>query len=229
MNRTAGKVNWGSEELKPTGGREETKKIPFLQMSGNDKSWKVRIVSDDPLRYWCHFTQNTKGSTVKVNCTLNDQCPVNIEKTKTPCGGTQADARFYLKVIDKEDGEIKVLDVGKQIVNGIGELISNPEYGHCKNYDITINKGPKGSMPLYTVTAARQNTPITDEENVLIANSDNKEHEDYIDLEGRSQPLTAETLGKILGLVEKTAAKPAAKEASGKSEEFDDIQWGEDE
>lgn len=227
MVRTAGKVSWGSDELKPTGGREEGKKIPFLQMSGNDKSWKVRVVSEDPIRYYCHFTQNSKGGTVKVNCTLDDQCPVSIEKTKTVCGGTQADARFYLKVIDRTDGTIKVLDVGKQIINGIGELIQNPEYGHCKNYDITINKGAKGSMPLYTVTAARQNTPITPEEQILIDNSGNSEHEDFIDLDQRAKPLGADAILKILG-IEKSATASKSKPASNDNEEFDDIEWGDE-
>lgn len=243
MNRKVGKVSWDSPDMKTNNSsNEETKKIPFLTMSGYGKSWKVRVVSEDPLRYYCHFTTDKSGKIVKVNCTLNDDCPVFIEKTKTPCAGNQPDTRYYLKVIDRaaqakprdDNPVIKVLDVGKQIINAIGEYISNPEYGHCLNYDITINKGEKGTMPLYTITPARQNTELTTEEQQLIANSEDPDHEDCIDLESRIQPLTGETVQKILGLEEtattvkkdKSTDKPVKKSAS--DEEFDDIDWDDE-
>ena len=236
MNRKVGKVDWGSPALNTNNGEgEETKKIPFLTMKGNNKSWKVRVVSENPLRYWCHFTTDKSGKTVKVNCTLDDSCPVYVEKTKTPCAGTQADARYYLKVIDREDGTIKVLDVGKQIVNAIGEYIADPDWGHCSGYDITINKGAKGAMPLYTVNASPNKGDLTDEEKQLVANSEDPDHDDFIDLESRIQPLTGEVVGKILGLVETTSSKPKTATAAvttsqaleDDDEEFD-VSWDDD-
>jgi hypothetical protein len=166
-------------------------------MKGFGKSWRGRIVSEEPLRYWAHFTLDKDGRTTKVNCTLDESCPIFIEKTKTLCAGNQPEARYYIKFLDRKDNKIKVLDVGKQIVNGIGGLIDNPDWGHCKDYDITIKKGAEGTMPLYTVEPAPHKA-LTAEELVLVANSDDPDHEDFLNLEERIQPHTAEFLNKIL-------------------------------
>ena len=230
MNSKVGKVAWGSPELKTNTGSEEVKKIPFLNMAGYGKSWKVRVISEQPERYYCHFTTDKSGKTIKINCTLNNDCPVHIEKTKTPCGGVQADSRFYLKVLDRTDTTIKVLDVGKQIINGIGELMANEDWGHCNGYDITISKGERGTMPLYTVAPSPHNE-LAAEEIELASNSENLEHEDFIDLNSRIQPLSVEVVNKILGLAEVTKPKTStASTASTTStdEEFDDIDWGDE-
>lgn len=216
MNRKVGKVSWNSPALNTNNNNnEQTKKIPFLTMSGYGKSWRVRIVSEDPLRYWCHFTTDKNGQTAKVNCSLDENCPVHVEKTKSPCGGNQAEARFYLKALDRSDGTVRVLDVGKQIINGIGGYIDNPDWGHCKGYDVTIKKGDKGSMPLYTV-APSPAKPLTEAELQLAADSEDPDHENFIDLESRIKPLTAETINKILkgGDSTTSAAKPTAVTAA---------------
>ena len=198
MNRQVGKVSWDSPVVNINlPSREEGKKIPFINMNGYNKSWKVRVVSEEPLHYLCHFTTDKNGKPVKVNCSLTDDCPVNVERTKTTCRGSQAESRFYLKVIDREDNKVKVLDIGKQIVNAIGSLVSNPDWGHCKNYDVKIIKGKEGTNPLYKVEPSPHKALSADEEQ-LIADSDNSGHEDYIDLESRTKPNSVEVLNKIL-------------------------------
>jgi hypothetical protein len=229
MNRKVETVDWSSSE----GGTDikETKPLPFLKLDGFSKSWKVRVVSEKPLKYWTHFTVGKNGQTVKVNCSLDDDCPVQIEKTKSACGGSQAEARFFVKIIDRSDGQIKVLDVGKQIVNGIGDLVRNPEYGPCSEYDITISKGAKGDNPLYKITPARNNSPLSAEEVERIKNSENTNHADFIDLNSRAQPLASESIKKILGLESKkvSSTKPSKAEAPAKAEEeFEDIDWEAD-
>lgn len=199
MNRKVGKVSWSSPAVNTNDNRgdKDAKKIPFLSLEGFGKSWKVRVLSEDPLRYWCHFTTDKNNKTVKLNCTLDDSCPVQIEKTKTTCAGNQADARYYLKVLDRSDSQVKVLDVGKQIVSAIGNLIDNADWGHCRGYDVTVKKGEKGAMPLYTVEPSPHRA-LSDVENALANNSEDPDHVDFIDLESRIQPLTADTIGKIL-------------------------------
>lgn len=198
MSRQVGKVSWNSPEVNiDPPSREVGKKIPFINMNGYNKSWKVRVVSEEPLHYLCHFTTDKNGKPAKVNCSLTDDCPVVVEKTKTPCKGTQAESRFYLKVIDREDNKIKVLDVGRQIVNAIGSLVSNPDWGHCKNYDIKILKGKEGTNPLYKVEPS-PHKDLSAEEMQMISDSENPEHEDYIDLENRTKPNSVEVLNKIL-------------------------------
>lgn len=198
MNRQVGKVSWDSPVVNiASSSREEVKKIPFINMNGYNKSWKLRVVSEEPLHYLCHFTVDKNGKPIKVNCSLTDDCPVMVERTKTQCQGTQAESRFYLKVIDREDNKVKVLDVGRQIVNAIGSLISNPDWGHCKDYDIKIIKGKEGSNPLYKVEPS-PHKPLSSEEEQMVMNSENPEHEDYIDLESRTKPTSVEVLNKIL-------------------------------
>lgn len=223
MNRKVGKVSWDSPSLN-TNKKEESKKIPFLEMRDFNKSYKVRVVSEEPLQYWCHFTVDANGKSAKVNCTLEDTCPVMVEKTKTPCNGMQADKRYYFKCIDRSDNTIKVLDVGKQIVNAIGMLVSEPDYGPCKEYDITIKKGSKGTNPLYTVLPSPRK-PLTAEELQMINNSEDPDHEDFIDLESRIQPLQTESIRKILGLEDKKAPKKQ-KEEKLAEDEFD-VNWEE--
>ena len=208
MNRTSGKVSWRSPST-ATSGAEEGKKVPFLTMSGYGKAWKVRVVSEEPLMYWCHFTTDKNGKTAKVNCTLDSTCPAYVEKVKTACGGNHAEARFYLKAIDRSDGTIKVLDVGKQIINAIGGYIENADWGHCGGYDITIKKGEKGAMPLYTVEPSPHKA-LSEAEIQLAANSESSDHEDFIDLESRIKPLTAETINKILGNAESALKGPTS-------------------
>lgn len=217
MNRQVGKVSWDSPVVNISSpSREEVKKIPFINMNGYNKSWKLRVVSEEPLHYLCHFTSDKTGKPVKVNCSLDENCPVMVEKTKSPCQGTQAESRFYLKVIDREDNKVKVLDVGRQIVNAIGSLIANPDWGHCKNYDIKIIKGKEGSNPLYKVEPSPHKA-LSSEEEQMVSNSDNTEHEDFIDLESRTKPTSVEVLNKILKGGDLTTASLVSSKKSSTS------------
>ena len=161
---------------------------------------------------------------MKLNCTLDENCPVFIEKTKSICAGAQADARYYLKAIDRADGVLKVLDVGKQILNAIGGLIENPDWGHCKGFDVTIKKGKKGDMPLYTIEPSPHKA-LTNEDLEMIKNSEDPDSEDFIDLEARIQPLTAEVAGKILRGPDTNSSKSnfKSKPATKKSEDKEDF------
>jgi len=197
MTRQAGSVSWASTTAERPLQREEVKKIPFLDMTGHNRTWKLRVISDEPLRYWCHFALDRNKKVVKVNCSLTKDCPVFVEKTKSYCGGEQAEARFYIKAIDRTDNKVKVLDIGRQIINAIGNLVENPEWGHCRGYDIILKKGSKDDRPLYTV-APSPHKDLTAADLELIANSENPEHEDYIDIQSRIQPLPVEMISKIL-------------------------------
>jgi len=233
--RTVGKVSWGSPSS--SSDRTETKRLPFLEMKEHNKSWKIRVVSDDPMRYWCHWTVNKEGRKVKVNCTLNRDCPVVDEKTKAPCGGQAAQARYYIKVIDREDGKLKVLDAGIQIVKAIGELHRNEDWGHSKQYDITIKKGPKGANPLYSI-APSPKSALSTADLALVQASEDPTHADYIDLESRVKPLSADTIKKILmgneggdSFSDSSKRASATQKASAKAtqpESDDDIiEWDE--
>jgi hypothetical protein len=234
MNRKVGKVSWDSPTFNrgEKGDKKKDKKVPFLQLKGNNKSWKLRVVSEEPIRYWCHWTTNSKGEATKVNCTLDETCPVHNEKTKSMCAGQGAQSRFYLKVIDRTDNSIKVLDVGTQIISAIGELHNNEDWGHCNGYDITIKKGAQGQNPLYAVMPGSKK-PLTAEEKQLVLNSEDPDHDDFVDLESKVQPMSAASIRRILDMKdEEEQKKPADVESESetvedlkdKEEDFD-VNW----
>lgn len=244
MTDAFGEVEWGSVEAPQP--QEEKKQVPFLVLKEGDNV--VRLISAKPLQYKRHWVKDANGRLTKVNCSLDADCPVFVEKTKSTCKGTQGEKAFLLKVLDRVTGEIRVLDAGSQIVNAIGEWVQNPNYGIPTEYDINILRGkrddsPKkssGFTPLYTVEAMeKQALSITDKQ--LIADSENPNHEDFIDLKQRVQPMSADSIKRILAkdntrnTSSKAPAKSTGKAAFAKaaptpttqstSDDFDDIDW----
>jgi hypothetical protein len=69
-------------------------------------------------------------------------------------------------VIDRKDGKVKLLRFGHSIFKQIGALAVNDEYQFdiTPNYDMTIKKEGEGLDTEYNVTAARQDTEITEKE-----------------------------------------------------------------
>jgi len=208
MSKKVGAVEWGANQSGSS--LDPEKKIPFLEMKEFDKSYKVRVVSDQPFVYHCHWVENKEGKKLKVNCTLDDTCPVIDEKTRSRCAGSYAQTRYYVKVLDRKDGTIKVLDCGSQIFNQIAEFLQNEDWGHPKDFDISIKKGPRGANPLYSLSPSPKK-PLTDEEKSLVLNSNDPDHEDFIDLETRCQPLTADVISKLMnGEQLESAQRPRA-------------------
>jgi len=207
----SGRVSWASvAEASPTTKDKEAKPFPVIDMKGNNKTWKLRVLDSAPLSYRCHFVLDKNGKNTKVNCTLDDTCPVQVEKTKSLCGGLQGDRRFYLKVLDRATNLIQVIDVGPQIINGIGQLIENSDWGPCSEYDISLKKGAQGANPLYTVSPSPKK-PLTEEDLALLAASEDPEHADFIDLESRAKPLAADVINKIMKGGESIQASLAPK------------------
>lgn len=69
-------------------------------------------------------------------------------------------------IIDRETGELKIGQFGKNILGAIVALKKDPEYAFGEfpmPYDITISNTGEGASR-YSVIAARTNTPVTDAE-----------------------------------------------------------------
>lgn len=76
--------------------------------------------------------------------------------------------KYLIHVLDRATGEIKLLDKGKGVFEELKKFAMNPEYGDLRNYDVTITRTGTGWMDTeYSVTPARSNTPLTDEEIAL--------------------------------------------------------------
>jgi len=81
---------------------------------------------------------------------------------KLPWGKTRK--RYVIHVLDRSDGQVKLLEKGNGLFKEIKKYALNPEYGDPRQYDITITRKGSGLNTEYTVTPARQNTPLTPEE-----------------------------------------------------------------
>lgn len=73
--------------------------------------------------------------------------------------------KYIIHVIDRADGQLKLLDAGAGIFEELKKYAVNPEYGDLREYDVTITRKGTGWMDTeYSVTPARSNTPRTVDE-----------------------------------------------------------------
>ncbi|PEM30167.1 phosphoesterase [Bacillus wiedmannii] len=87
---------------------------------------------------------------------------------KQPYGKLKS--KYIIHVLDRTTGEVKLLDKGQGIFGELKKYAMNNEYGDLRNYDVTITMTKKGETWRdieYSVTPARSNTPLTDEEKAL--------------------------------------------------------------
>lgn len=106
-------------------------------------------------------------------------CPLAQEKDED---GEYFRARpnFLFKVIERSSGKVKVLRVPRQVANMMRTYATSSDWGPLTGYDICIEKGARGSNPLYMVKAIPPK-PLSAEDQELIAN-------DTLDLAKAAQP-----------------------------------------
>ena len=115
---------------------------------------KVRIVSE-PVKFWKDF-DGKKQYVTEEGAKANPEAKV----------------RYSMWVIDRGDGKIKVWECSGGVVKDIVSLANNPEYAFdaLPPFDLLINRvGSTLQETRYTLTPARANTALTDEENVQIS------------------------------------------------------------
>ncbi len=127
---------------------------------------KIRIVSDF-VDYGVHSIETiVKGGKKKfqsVVCIGKDLCEYCLS-------GDKAKVQFLGWVIDRKDGEVKLLRIGWKIWQQISALAENEDYGFetTPDYDITINKKGEGLNTTYSVIASRESTELTEEEKTKV-------------------------------------------------------------
>jgi len=121
---------------------------------------KIRIVSEFE-DYGVHYNPNTKKIVICIGKETCSLCQTGI--------GIRV--QYLGWVIDRKDGQVKLLRIGHQIFKQIGEFAISNDYGFVSvpDYDITIKKIGQGLATEYTVLPARQDTELTDEEKYLIS------------------------------------------------------------
>jgi len=124
-----------------------------------DGANKIRIVSEI-MDYGSHFIKEEKKSHICLGAEDCRYCKAG-EKPKL---------RYLCWIIDRADNQIKLYEFGHSILKQLVGLAKNEEYEFevLPPYDITITKKGVDLNTEYTVVAARNNTPITEEEQTLI-------------------------------------------------------------
>jgi hypothetical protein len=137
-NMVFGEVDWNAAD-------SGTTKSNFMRLEEGENT--VRVMGN-PVQFYIHWVVTPDGSRRKVNSPVDS--PDLVRRLED--SGFKRQARWLVKVLDRSDDEFRVLEVGPQIYNGIKSLYNNSRWGKVTAYDVTINKGPKGTQPLYGVT-----------------------------------------------------------------------------
>lgn len=191
--------NWEDIEASSGGGAD------FMTLKEGDNV--VRIFTA-PHQYVVHWVKDQTGQNKRVKCALED-CPLckNGEKQST---------RWYIGVIDRADGNTKILEISTQIMSGLKAYATNPQWGPPKGYDIVIKRGPKGSNPLYHVMA-NPKTKVEKEEKEKA-----KKFLENTDLAKMCIPATLEEISEKMGWsapAQQTFNAPSPQPAASKKPE----------
>ena len=133
-NMVFGEVDWNSAD-------SGTTKSNFMRLEEGENT--VRVMGN-PVQFYIHWVVAPDGSRRKINSPVDS--PELVRRLED--AGFKRQARWLVKVLDRSDDEFRVLEVGPQIYNGIKSLYNNSRWGKVTQYDLTINKGPKGTQPL---------------------------------------------------------------------------------
>ena len=137
----------------------------FLTLSSGNN--KLRIVSEavERPRFWSQEYKNNFDYVPALDDAFlaaynaNHEAPIRVKNN------------YVVYVIDRADGEIKILEIGKTITDQLRELSVSEDYkfDDVPPYDMTIKKEGEKMSTKYTVMAARDNTELTDEEKEKVA------------------------------------------------------------
>ena len=142
---------------------------------------RVRFVGDVLPRY-VYWVTTTEGKRIPMDCLSFDRDTEQFSsRFKDPFKeldeavfDEKPTFSYVCNVIDRKDGQVKLMDLKTTIYKQIIDYAVNPEYGNPSDpeqgYDITIKKEKTGSLPQnvkYTVMPSRNTVPLTEEEQQL--------------------------------------------------------------
>jgi hypothetical protein len=142
-------MSWGDVTSNNNGGPTAS----YLRLQTGEN--KMRVVSA-PSKIELHWEEAIDGSKKRIVC-IGAKCPI-CKKGKTP------QIRFQVKVLDRADGEVKILECGKQIISAIKNYAVDPEYGDPTKYDIKIKKEGSGRDTKYSILPSPNKGDLTEEE-----------------------------------------------------------------
>ena len=123
---------------------------------------KIRIVT--PTYYFRKHNSQEGGKFKSVIC-IGENCPLCAE-------GDRAKSRYAWVIIDRKDGQAKILEVGWSVYEQMLSLAKDEEYGDLNTYDLKIKKSGEGLGTSYAVVASPKKTDITKAELDLVGKAD---------------------------------------------------------
>lgn len=159
-----------------------------------------RIASDEKHVTMVYFAWGRFMKSADELGAENPVCPLAKEKDEKN-NYFRARPYYLFKVIERRSKKLRVLRVGRQVAHNIKMFATQEGWGSPTNYDINIQKGPRGSQPLYIVIPSAPK-PMSAEDKELVAN-------DAIDLAKHAKPSKVEWVQDFI-----TKFKPGAKETT---------------
>ena len=163
------KKKYEGEEKRTAGGGGDIRRIKFAP----DTTTVVRIVEDNYEKVWVHHfkgvDEDGKERNRRTVCLGKGKCPV--------CdAGHKAKPRYYFNVVDmkerKENAgkfQVRLLEVGKMVYDGIKLLALDEEYGDPTQYNIKIKRTGEGKNDTkYTVHAGRKMFSLKESDEKII-------------------------------------------------------------
>ena len=161
MTREVKEIDWSDDS-----GSGSNLQNDYMKLA--EGSNKVRVLTN-PTQFYVHFVVDTTGAKRRVNCAL-EGCPV----CKRGRDDEKAQSKYLIKVLDRRDGAVKLLEIGQQVRKGIKELATDDDWGKpVSAYDINIKRAAKGTNPLYTVLGISK-TPLSPKDVALVDEFDKR-------------------------------------------------------
>lgn len=196
------KNSWGDKEeekvMNQYGGRD----IENFKLSPGTHTVRLLGKYKFSMEHWNVF--ETKK---KVICPGKEACPI-CAKLNVP-ELSEADLikhtpkpSYYINIIDRKDGKIKIWSFGRGLKKDISEIAEG--FGNPENYDLTIKRvGTTKTDTRYSALPTKNASPLTEEEKAMVLT-------DAYNLEKIYAPMNP---AEINELFEKEAAfKEASKE-----------------
>jgi hypothetical protein len=196
-----GEVDWNAADS------DSGQKSDFARLVEGENV--VRVMGN-PVQFYIHWVTTPAGAKSKINSPANH--PELVRRLED--SGFKRQARWLVKILDRNDDTFKLLEIGPQIYNSIKSLYNNSKWGKVTGYDISINRGPKGQQPLYSVTPNPKEPLSSDFKSKFV------DFNDRVNLEKLISPSTPEAVATKMGW-DTSSATQGADTATANSEDFD--------
>ena len=164
----------------------------------------VRCVTS-PYQFYIHWVNDVSGQARKVRCALKD-CPACQQ-------GVKSQPRWYVGVLNRKSNKPAILEMGPQIFKQIVSYSKKEKWGDPRQYDVDVEKQPKGTQPLYIVSPEPKEELTSGEKTLL------KAFIEKTDMVKMVEAPTPEKIREVLGMAPVPAEKTSEKTTSTSDDE----------